>query len=275
MSVEDPELTVVIPFWDMPNLFLERAVRSVALAAPVDTAILVVDNASDVPPKCVGVEVIHSARRITVGAARNVGLTGVRTTFCLFLDADDELLPGAVFELLAVARRDTCDVVAGRLIGRRTGDSEIWKWGYPPNWVWSLRRSPRALALVNVYRNAIPVVGAAVLRTASVRRVGGFGDSDRGEDWALSVPLALSGRLALLDHPCLVVEVRPDSLSSKDESLAAVRETRRDVRRRLRAQGPWRRLLALSAIPVHLVSARRRARLRHAQASARPGSGHA
>ena len=266
-------LTVVVPFWDLPDQLLQRALDSVNRAAPRGTDVIVVDNASTAPPKC-SADIISLPHRVTVGAARNAGLAAVQTCYCLFLDADDELLPGAASALLDVARRDDLQVVAGRILGRRGGLNGAWSWGYPPGWVWRLRNHPRALGVVNVYRNAVPVVGAAVLRTDAVRHAGGFGDSNRGEDWVLSVGMALAGSAALLDMPCLLVQVRPDSLSTRDESESAARRTRRDVRHRLYRAGPLARLLALSAVPIHMYTAHRRARYRHSEASGRPGTGH-
>ena len=267
-------LTVVVPFWDLPDQLLQRALDSVERAAPRGTIVVVVDNASAARPKCAADDIIRLPHRVTVGAARNAGLSAVQTRYCLFLDADDELLPGAASALVDVARRDDLQVVAGRILGRREGLAGAWLWGYPPGWVWRLRNHPRALGVVNVYRNAVPVVGAAVLRTDAARRAGGFGDSNRGEDWVLSAGMALAGSAALLDWPCLLVQVRPDSLSTKDESESAARRTRREVRGRLYRAGPLAGLLALSAVPIHVYSARRRARHRHSEASGRPGTVH-
>ncbi len=57
--------------------------------------IVVVDNASSTPvPELEGCEVVRAPRRLSVGAARNLGLEQVATEYVVFLDADDMLLEG-------------------------------------------------------------------------------------------------------------------------------------------------------------------------------------
>lgn len=268
-----PLLTIIVPFWELPNELLQRALRSIERGAPSGTLVIVVDNASTNPPHC-KTQVISLPRRVTVGAARNAGLAAVRTPYCLFLDADDELLPHGASALLNFVRCNRLHVGAGRMLGCREGTSESWQWGYPPTWAWRFRVHRRILGFMNVYKNVIPVVGAAVLQTDFLRLAGGFGDSNRGEDWTLSAHLGLAGHSALLDFPCLLVHVRPDSLSTRDESEKAARETRRNVRHRLYQMGPAEGLLALSAVPIHRYTAYRRARYSHWKASGRPGALH-
>src|SRR4051794_24110007 len=96
MSAVGAAVTVVIPVWDAYVDFLPDAVESVRRNAR-EAPIVVVDNASSraVPP-VEGGEVVRSSRRLTEGAARNLGLEHVETEFVLFLDADDMLLDGTL-----------------------------------------------------------------------------------------------------------------------------------------------------------------------------------
>src|SRR5262249_17965698 len=86
-------VTVVIPVWDEYVRFLEEAVASV----DGEAEIVVVDNASTVPlPELERGTVVRSPGRLSIGAARNLGIEQVETPFVLSLDADDKLLPGAL-----------------------------------------------------------------------------------------------------------------------------------------------------------------------------------
>src|SRR4051794_40052477 len=77
----DVQTTVLIPVWDDYVKWLEQAVVSLT-AQDVATRIVVVDNASEVNlPVLPGVAVVTSPRRLTVGAARNLGLGQVTTPY--------------------------------------------------------------------------------------------------------------------------------------------------------------------------------------------------
>src|SRR5258708_32512860 len=89
-------VTVVVPVWDEYVEFLADAVESVRRNAQ-DAPIVVVDNASSTPvPPLEGCDLVRSPRRLSVGAARNLGLDQVATEYVLFLDADDMLLDGTL-----------------------------------------------------------------------------------------------------------------------------------------------------------------------------------
>src|SRR4051812_11396853 len=96
MSGPRAAVTVVIPVWDSYVEFLGDAVESVRRNNP-NAPIVVVDNASSTPvPQLSASTVVRSPRRLSVGAARNLGLEQVTTQFVVFLDADDMLLEGAI-----------------------------------------------------------------------------------------------------------------------------------------------------------------------------------
>src|SRR5262249_49002093 len=94
--------TVVIPAWDgYAGAPLRAALRSV-LDQAVPMRVLVVDNASlSELTGTGGVDVVRSERRLTVGAARNLGLAAVTTPYVVFWDADDVMLPGTLAFLQA------------------------------------------------------------------------------------------------------------------------------------------------------------------------------
>lgn len=102
-----PEGTVevIIPVYNAAP-YLERAVQS-ALACPATRVILVDDGSTDgsgdlcdaLAAECSRVRVIHQ-QNLGASAARNAGLTAATVEYVAFLDADDELLPGAIAGLM-------------------------------------------------------------------------------------------------------------------------------------------------------------------------------
>ena len=101
-----PHVTVVIPVWDEYVAFLEDAVRSVAEQRAMHVRLVIVDNASTTPlPHFpLPVEIVRTAERLSVGAARNIGLDLAESQFILFLDADDVMASGTIALLLSRLR---------------------------------------------------------------------------------------------------------------------------------------------------------------------------
>src|SRR5688572_8864486 len=99
-------VTVVIAVWDDYVRFLTEAVASVVgQGSPCE--VVLVDNASDVAlPILAGVAVVRAPERLSIGAARNLGLSAVKTPLVVFLDADDVLLPGSLAMLTEGLRND-------------------------------------------------------------------------------------------------------------------------------------------------------------------------
>ena len=155
---------------------------------------MVVDNASSTPvPELEGCEVVRSPRRLSVGAARNLGLERVATEYVVFLDADDMLLDGTLEFLHG---RIAADAGPGGLRdldprrGRPASDTAT-----PRRFVPRLARWPRAFALADSIWSLLPIQGCAILRTDQVREAGGYPDIDWGDDWVLAVSLAFRGRV--------------------------------------------------------------------------------
>lgn len=110
-SAGRPALTVLIPTHDRPALLL-RAVLSALSGLPQAAEILVVDDASHIPATEVlaGLAARETRLRIVCNAgprgaagARNSGVDQARGGIILFLDDDDELLPGYAARVVEIA----------------------------------------------------------------------------------------------------------------------------------------------------------------------------
>ena len=229
MGITPPDVSVVVPVWGAyAGKPLAEALDSLR-SQDVPVRILVVDNASAPPvPRPPGAELMRAPSRLSVGAARNLGLEQVDTPYVIFWDADDLMLPGTVRRLRDAIRAD-----AGLLavaMGILEGDPPV-RHRWPRRWARPLARRRRAFALAHAVWSLFPATGATIMRTASVRDAGGYADADSGEDWVLGVSLAFRGRLALDPTPGRLYRRHPSSLWERRRSTrhllghaAAVRE---------------------------------------------------
>src|SRR5262245_12089420 len=237
MSGSGACVTTVIPVWDDYVEYLAEAVESVRRNAP-QAPIVVVDNASAIPvPALEGCEVIRSSRRLSEGAARNLGLARVATPSVIFLDADDMLLDGAIDSmhrrLIAEPRMavSACSILDGATGVRHRS---------PRPFASRLTRWHRAFALANSVWSLLPISGSAILRTDQVRDAGGFADSDLGEDWDLAASLAWHGRVEISERLGRYYRASAQSAGRRARSASELRAIARRVRRQ-----PW----ADSAVP--------------------------
>lgn len=116
-----PLISVVVPAYNYGHL-LPRALDSVLPQLDERSELVVVDDGStddtpqvldDYASRCPRLRAVRQANA-GAAAARNHGVRLAQGEYVLLLDADDELLPGALSELLSiVAARPTVDFVLG------------------------------------------------------------------------------------------------------------------------------------------------------------------
>ena len=130
--MSDPLLSVIVPAWQSAAT-IERAITSALDGAPVDVECVVVDDGStdgtaDVVAGLAAadprIRLIPSVVNAGVSAARNLALAEVGGRWLLFLDADDQLAPGAVAALLA----PTADPTVRAVIGQRVQTDGQRRW---------------------------------------------------------------------------------------------------------------------------------------------------
>ena len=199
MSGPGAAVTVVIPVWDDYVEFLAEAVESVRRNAP-EAPIVVVDNASSTPvPELEGCEVVRSPQRLSVGAARNLGLERVATEYVVFLDADDMLLDGTLEFLHGRIAADPGLAVCATSIldgdDRRASPHPAALRAEAGAVAPDLR--PRRLDLVAA---ADPGLRDHAHRPGARGRRVCRGHADWGEDWVLAVSLALRGRVEVSER---------------------------------------------------------------------------
>lgn len=232
MGETAPDVSVVVPVWGAyAGRPLTEALESLR-SQDIPVRIVVVDNASEPGvPELPGLELVRSPSRLSVGAARNLGLRHVHTPYVIFWDADDLMLPGTVRRLRDAigADADLLAVAAGIL----EGEPPV-RHRWPRRWARPLARRRRAFALAHAVWSLFPATGATIMRATSVRDAGGYADADSGEDWVLGVSLAFRGRLALDPRPGRLYRRHPSSLWEGRRSTPHLLRHAAAVRERIR-----------------------------------------
>ena len=233
MSSGEPQTTVVIPVWDdYVSERLEQALQSVRAQSTPPPPVVVVDNASAVAlPTLPGAWVLRAPERLTLGAARNLGLTRVETPYVIFWDADDVMLDGTLSFLEAAISADPAVVAFGAaVLEEASGRRHRW----PRRWIKRLVRSPHRFAFLNAIWSLYPSTGSTIMRTDAVRAAGGYGDADSGDDWCLGVSLAFRGRLGWSERPGRLYHVHPGSIMAERMSPPDLIRHAAVVRERIR-----------------------------------------
>jgi glycosyltransferase involved in cell wall biosynthesis len=237
-------VTVVIPVWDQYVAYLEEAVESARANSP-DARVIVVDNASEVPvPDLEGVTTVRTPGRLSIGAARNLGIEQARTPYVLSLDADDKLLPGALEYMISELESDPSLSVCAMSIMEPSGRRHRT----PRRFTARLVRRPRLFALVESVWSLVPI-GCALLRTEQVREAGGYADADWGEDWVLAISLFFRGRVEVSQRFGRFYRLTENSLSESANRHRELAASARRVRQRIRTDRGipgWAR----AAVPV-------------------------
>jgi hypothetical protein len=273
-----PQTTVVIAVWDAyVSERLGDALASIRSQAP-RTPIVVVDNASQTPlPPLPGAWVIRAPRRLSAGAARNLGLSRVTTPYVVFWDADDIMLPETLSTLENTMKANARLTAFGMAVLEDPGRTRH-RWPRP--WIKKLIRRPKAFALLHAMWSLYPGTGATVMRTELVRQAGGYGDANSGEDWSLGVSLAFRGPLGWTEQPGRLYHMHDQSLWSQNMTPEDLSRHAKAIRDRIRSDDgiPDRAKTALpliwlgqwTAIGAHVALEKARARLNELRRSTPP-----
>jgi glycosyltransferase involved in cell wall biosynthesis/predicted O-methyltransferase YrrM len=198
VPTEPPLVSVVVPYFNMPN-FLPETLASLAGQTWPRLEVLVVDDGSDDPE---AIRVFHvmqqhypqfrfmSQANQGIGATRNRGLFEAKGEFFVCTDSDNIAHPKMIERLVKGLRhRPDCSALSCYYLAFADSDALArgeFEFGFRP------AGGPHVLAAIrNIYGDA-----NAIYRTADFRAVGGF-ETDRGtsfEDWEAFVKLVNAGK---------------------------------------------------------------------------------
>jgi glycosyltransferase involved in cell wall biosynthesis len=243
----EPALTVVIPVWGVYAAYLPSALRSLR-SQDSRCRVLVVDNAGGLElTQTQRVEVVRSEQRLTLGGARNLGVSRTETEWVMVWDADDLLTAGALSTLLDEVYRAGPEVVAVGMAILDAATRRRHRWPRP--WAMRLLRWPKLFAAINTVWSMFPTTGVTIMRTDVVKACGGYIDADSGDDWALGVALAFRGCLRWIERPGRVYSDTKGSIWARHSALADLFRHARAIRRRV-SSDPMAPHWAKSLLPV-------------------------
>ena len=249
------DVSIVVPVWGAySGRVLAEALESLR-EQDVAADVVVVDNASETPVTAPdGARIVRAPERLSVGAARNLGLEHVATPYVMFWDADDVMLPGTIRLLRdRIAAEPDAVAVAASILEGDPPTPHRW----PRRWTRPLTGAPRAFALAHAVWSLFPTTGATIMRTAAVTDAGGYADANSGEDWVLGVSLAFRGRVLFEIAPGRLYRRHAGSLWESRRSPRHLVAHARAVRERIRRDAgvpAWAKRL-LPAIAVLQVAA--------------------
>ena len=119
-----PAISVVVPVFNAAA-FLEASIGSVLAHTTAELEIICIDDGSndgsaDLIERLAAndgrVRLLRLGTNQGASTARNAGIDQARSDYVFFLDADDEVPPGALDRLLAAALHSGCELVIGKLL---------------------------------------------------------------------------------------------------------------------------------------------------------------
>jgi GT2 family glycosyltransferase len=221
-------VSIVIPCFNQAR-YLAAAIQS-ALTQPItEIECLVVDDGSTdhtaLVARSAGATLLTQGNA-GVSSARNTGLDAARGELVVFLDADDELVPGAV-ALMAAELEQAADAAAA--VGRCQpidNEGRALPAHYDPI-------DPARLYQEWLPKNFVWTPGAAIFRRDALREIGGFPPRlGPGADYAVYLRLARTGHVRFVDVP--VVRYRQHESSMSTDPALMLRTTLAVLRRERR-----------------------------------------
>jgi glycosyltransferase involved in cell wall biosynthesis len=184
-----PEVSAIITTHARPVAVCE-AIASVQAETQGNVEVIVVDDGDSFVPTAAcgaGVRIVRGSG-LGVARARNLGLSAARGEYSIFLDDDDVALPNRIADLLDAARRHQADLCFG--MTRRVLDGGA---------ATDLPDVPTHIPIGGAIGfgdllNCTPHVNAVLVKTETLRAVGGF-DADvvHFDDWAAWLRIADRG----------------------------------------------------------------------------------
>lgn len=241
-----PLVSVVIAFLDGER-FLREAIDSVFAQTYERWELLLVDDGSGLAASSIAREYAdleparvrylehdrHENRGLS--ASRNLGISAARGAYTAFLDADDVWLPDKLRDQVAIleSRPDVGAMYGNALYWYGwTGDpADVARDFYP-----RLRVSdgtaldpPRLLERLLTGDALVPCAHSLLVRTAVLRRIGGFEERFRGmfEDQAFYAKLMLAERVLVVDRSWERYRQHADSMCAVADRMGTTHDAQR------------------------------------------------
>jgi glycosyltransferase involved in cell wall biosynthesis len=202
---------------------IERTMHSAMLQG--DFPIILVDDfcADDTVTraKAIGADrlrIVMPERHMGIGSARQAGLSEVLTPFGVWLDADDEMLPGRVERLLKLLQDSKADICSDE-VELYDGPTSVFRRILKiPEFLMSCRPPVRLFE-----RNYLPGIGVIGFRTEFAKRIGYDYALDGAEDIDFILrAIAARGHIELLPVAGYRQYTYPESMSRRIDNQRAM-----------------------------------------------------
>lgn len=218
MSASHPLLSIVIPVYNYAHT-LERAVNSVISQGREEVEVILVDDGStdDSPQLCRQLASQHNNIRFVsqsnggAASARNHGIRLATGDYLLFLDADDELCPGALALLVEQIAHKAPDVLPDAVIGGHVArEANGTEKTYAPG---NIPAAPADRIKAYLLDKKIRISNGAILIHRRLFERGVFPENYRnGEDLPVFAQALCADRVIALRQPLVTVNKHSDSL---------------------------------------------------------------
>lgn len=216
--VSTPLISVIIPLYNKEPI-IGRTIQSVLSQSFSDFELIVVNDGSTDSSMDVVRSISDSRLRLVEqenggpSKARNTGVEAAKGKWMLFLDADDELLPGALEHLLNVARHHPDrNIIDGSFIVKT-------KNGEQPHIhaeEWSVKNNFKAF----FYRAILPRTGNTLFNTSFIKRYPYNTSIRRYEDVELLMRLLKDAKIVTTSRPIFYVNAAFSSASTARKSIS-------------------------------------------------------
>lgn len=208
-------------------------------ASPDDAAAMVREAFGEEPR----LKVVDNWRRAGVCGARNAGLELSKAPWIVFLDGDDQLLPGALDALLAGVSPGIAGVFGAFRHVDESGDDVTSSWLADRADAFDRFRQRHLDVALLPRRTFNPPPGGMLLSSDALREVGGWDEGasgvGRSEDFEVVMRVATKGDIALVETEVLRYLQRDGSRSTGSRNNRNRLKTRLTIVRRMpRRQRP-------------------------------------
>jgi glycosyltransferase involved in cell wall biosynthesis len=238
LELPEPDVSVVIPFWNARN-FLAEAAESVFAQSYTNWELILVDDASSDCSTAIAKQyctrspkkvhyVSHSGHRnLGASVARNLGVRHSRGRYIALLDADDVWLPNKLQQQVAIMeRRADVDVVFGRSLYWHPNAVDVAApkdympdYGIPFDGV---IEPPTLLAHYALGKGNTPCPSCMLFRREVLSRIGGFEEAfappyGMYEDQAFLAKMFLTCAVYITQECWQKYRIHPESVSALTE----------------------------------------------------------
>lgn len=209
-------ISVIIPLYNKANC-IKRTIQSVLSQSYKDFELLIVDDGSTDESKNIVLSITDSRIRYIykenggVSSARNFGAQKANSKWLFFLDADDVLLPNALYSLVSNCN-EQCQIISGGIVVQNENSK--------------INKIPRVKGLINNplrqwwLKNIMPRTGNLLLTKELFFSLGGFDEQvSYNEDYGFLLKMLSTYEIFIVKDLIMVYTDDNKSLSTRRTPL--------------------------------------------------------